>query len=415
MKKTLARTLALLVLLPAMGLAQNDATQLYGTVTTVEGNTYTGQIRWGKEEASWFDIFNGTKQGNPYHRYLSEGVNAPPTPPNPPGEGLDKEYEKAYRVWGMARIQVTHIFAVPFGAIARVEMKGRNGAELLLRDGSRYELDGESNDLGAVIQVKDPEIGTIKLEWQRIRSVEFSESPRQLGERFGHVLHGTVTAYAGDYTGFIQWDHDERLTTDKLDGRADDGDVSIDFGNIRAIERDGAGARVLLESGRTLYVRGSNDVNSENRGIVVYHPDYGGVDIPWKEFKRIEFSNAKAPTHPTYSDYKDLGRFEGTVKTKDGARHSGYIVYDLDEEASYELIQGKDKGLEYEIPIFLIRSIRPQSSYGAYVVLRNGTRLFLEDTQDVNEENDGILVFKSKDDRAPQFIRWMDIEELELR
>ena len=31
---------------------------IYGTVTTDEDREYTGQIRWGDEEAFWFDFFN---------------------------------------------------------------------------------------------------------------------------------------------------------------------------------------------------------------------------------------------------------------------------------------------------------------------------------------------------------------------
>ena len=37
---------------------------IYGTITTADNQKYTGQIRWGKEEAFWFDYFNSSKPTN---------------------------------------------------------------------------------------------------------------------------------------------------------------------------------------------------------------------------------------------------------------------------------------------------------------------------------------------------------------
>ena len=39
---------------------------LYGTVETASGNTYSGLLRWGTEEAFWDDLFNSTKTELPY-------------------------------------------------------------------------------------------------------------------------------------------------------------------------------------------------------------------------------------------------------------------------------------------------------------------------------------------------------------
>lgn len=416
------------LLVPAA--AQTDATQLYGTVTTVEGTRYTGPIRWGKEEASWFDLFNANKDQNPYSRYLTEPGStstappAPGTPPTPttpptPPQGQEDGWNWNWSWnWGGKRVYaygpghaVTHLFAVPFGAIAKVVVMGREEAEVILRDGKRYTFDGGSNDLGATLQVVDPEIGTLSLEWTRVRSIEFADSPARTEKRFGSVLYGTVETYAGSFTGFIQWDHDERLDTDKLDGDTRDGDVAIDFGNIKTIARDGLGVNVVLNSGRELRLTGSNDVNSDNRGIIVYSPENGGVDIPWREFRTVTFASA-APNRPTFADYKSVGALTGTVKTLGGTTYTGRLVYDLDEEAGYELIQGKEKGLDFELPLFLIKRILPKGSYGATVILKSGTSLFLEGTQDVSDDHDGVLIFKNSTDTQPQYVRWNDIEEI---
>ncbi len=40
---------------------------LYGRITTVDGATYEGRLRWGgDEEAFWGDYFNGAKLENPW-------------------------------------------------------------------------------------------------------------------------------------------------------------------------------------------------------------------------------------------------------------------------------------------------------------------------------------------------------------
>ncbi len=44
---------------------------IYGKITTIDDNTYQGQIRWGDEEAYWTDMFNAGKRYNDNIQYLS--------------------------------------------------------------------------------------------------------------------------------------------------------------------------------------------------------------------------------------------------------------------------------------------------------------------------------------------------------
>src|SRR5262245_16140545 len=40
---------------------------LYGRITALDGATYEGRLRWGRDqEAFWGDYFNGTKDKNPW-------------------------------------------------------------------------------------------------------------------------------------------------------------------------------------------------------------------------------------------------------------------------------------------------------------------------------------------------------------
>ena len=52
-------------------LMANGSMYIYGTVVTIDDEEYTGQIRWGKEEAFWFDMFNSSKRKNENLKLLS--------------------------------------------------------------------------------------------------------------------------------------------------------------------------------------------------------------------------------------------------------------------------------------------------------------------------------------------------------
>src|SRR5690606_11869591 len=53
----------------------NHPSFLYARVTTVDGDTYEGRIRFGgNQEAFWADYFNGFKDGNPWVRQAPEGA-----------------------------------------------------------------------------------------------------------------------------------------------------------------------------------------------------------------------------------------------------------------------------------------------------------------------------------------------------
>ena len=277
----------------------------------------------------------------------------------------------------------------------------RNGEEIFVENGS--------NDFGAEITVMDDELGKMKFKWSRVETVEYMNTPKRLNSKLGDVIYGTVEYYGGELTGVIQWDHDERLSTDVLDGETRDSDMSIEFGKLKSIERDRGGSQVVTQSGRELYLRGTNDVNSSNKGIIVT-TEFGRVDIPWREFKKVTFSEAPSFIK-TYSDYSGLKKLSGTVVTTDGETLTGEIIYDLDEEYTFEMLQGKDDDVEYIIPFSSIKKIVPRNYDNSNITLKNGTEVMLSETRDVSEDNDGVLVFTNgKGD--PTYIAWEDVKEI---
>ena len=390
--------------------AQDDGL-IYGTVETIDGEKYQGQIRWGKEEAFWTDLFNGNKEDNDNYRHLSRRDK----------DDLRERSRRRNGRWSWSSFSVrwgdrndyetTHEFQCRFGDIQKIDIRRRSEVELTLRNGETLYIESGSNDFGGNVVVMDSELGKTSFKWSRIENITFAETPRNLDSKLGEPLYGKVTFYGGEYTGFVQWDHDERLSTDKLDGDTRDGDLSIEFGKIRSISPDGSGSDVVLKSGRELYLRGSNDVNRENRGIIVT-TDFGRVDIPWREFKGVEFMDAPN-SGKGYSTYANVGQLEGTVTTANGQTLTGRIVYDLDEEYGFEMLQGKDDDVEYILPMESIKKIIPRNYENSNIILRNGKEIMLGESRDVSEDNDGILVFTGNGD--PEYVRWEDVKEIEFK
>ena len=378
---------------------------IYGKLTTIDNDVYTGQIRWDKEEAYWTDLFNGTKEDNENYRFLSRGDRE---------ELRDRARDRNRwgNVWSWgnssSNYETTHEFQARFGDISKIEMDRRSEVKMTMRNGEEFYVQDGSNDFDTEIVVMDSELGETGFRWSRIESIEFMETPANLSRTMGDALYGTVDFYGGELTGVIQWDHDERLSTDVLDGDTRDGDVSIEFGNLASIERDGSGSIVVTKSGREMFLRGSNDVNSSNRGIIVT-TDFGRVDIPWREFRKVTFTEAPKSIK-RYADFAGLKKLSGSVRTVDGETLTGEIIYDLDETYTFEMLQGQDDDVEYIIPFESIRSIMPKNYDYSTVVLKNGEELTLGESRDVSEDNDGVLVFVGSGD--PKFILWEDIKEI---
>ena len=210
------------LLLPSQSVATSDVGFLYGRVTTVDGTTYTGEIRWGKEETFWDDIFNSSKKDNPNIDYLDDDEVDEVR-----RHGRDKHWWEHIVV--VKNWHFTHSFSVRFGDIKSIEIHRSDKVKVTFKNGMSMDFEGGSNDIGAKITVLDEETGLIQLKWKRVETVEFLPTPSTLDPKLGEPLYGTVETRRGNYQGLIQWDHEECLTSDILDG---DTEVVIGLGSI---------------------------------------------------------------------------------------------------------------------------------------------------------------------------------------
>ncbi|PKP34857.1 MAG: hypothetical protein CVU00_05125 [Bacteroidetes bacterium HGW-Bacteroidetes-17] len=408
--KILATTLLLISFFAIKAYSQVNTDELfiYGKVTTIDGDQYVGQIRWGTEEVFWFDFFNATKPVNENLEFLSRSEMNDLRETSE--HWAERWVERVFSVNDGSFNTFTHTFACQFGDLKSIEVRSRNRVNVILKDDQVIRLDDGSNDIGATIRILDEELGKVEVKWDRLDRVDFMVTPQNLRDKFGEPIFGKVQTRYGEITGYIQWDHDERLSVDKLDGETRRDNYSIPFENIQTIEKYGSGVLLKTKSGKELELEGSNDVNRENRGIIVNTLGMGRVDIPWSEFEKLSLSDPTKADLVGYNDFKGPNKLAGTVCLANGTSYSGLIVYDLDESIDIEMLNGEKDDIQYLLPFRTIQKISPKNYYYTQVTLKDGDMLLLGKTQDVSDQNTGILVFES--DSKYHYVPWRDVEEI---
>lgn len=377
---------------------------LYGRITTVDGATYQGRLRWGgRQEAFWGDYFNGAKNDNPWTAYV------------PPAQ-LPRQ-SNPFQIFGLEiferefPIDLNRLFMARFGDIARIQAIGRD-VRVTLKSGSVFDLGRfEASDFDDGVRVWDPTRGVTDLDSLRIRSIELLPSPTPSPNP--DRLHGTVRTRHATFTGFIQWDRELSLGSDTLAGRTAQGDQNLLFSSIRSIARHSPDSSlVTLLDGRQIQLSGATAAGENNRGVYVDDPRYGRVLVSWDAFETIDFT--PAPSGPAYTDFPPGSPLLGLVTTRDGRRLEGRIVFDLDESETTETLDAPFQGVHYTLPFGLVASIElPGDAPRARVALHNGQQLELNRSGDLGSNNAGMLIFTG-DSQRPEYMRWSNVAHIQL-
>ena len=368
-----------------------------------------GGCAWGgDEEAFWGDYFNGSKDENPWVAHV-------------PPERLPKE-RRPIEIFGVEIVQrerqidLGRPFMARFGDIARIEASGRD-VRVTLKSGTVFDLDRfAASDFDDGVRVWDGRRGVVDLDSLQIRTIELlpTARPGAAPDR----LHGTVRTRQGDFTGFVQWDREECVGSDELDGHTADGELSLRFDTIRSIARRSRDSSlVTLLDGREIVLSDTREVGHGNRGIYVDDRRYGRVLISWDAFERVDFS--PGGSGPAYGDFPPGRPLTGSVTTRDGRRLAGRLVYDLDESETTETLDAPSQGVDYTIPFGLIASIvlpgpEERGAERAKVTLHSGEELQLERAGDLGEGNAGMLIFVDGRQR-PEYVPWTDDRAGRLR
>jgi hypothetical protein len=379
---------------------------LYGRVTTDDGAIYEGRLRWGgDEEALWGNYFNGVKDGNPWVAQVPKDRR--------PTEHLSLAlFGREIAGWDV-RADLGRPFMARLGDIARID-PSRSVVRVTLKSGAVVDLDRFSaDDLADGVRVWDDRHGLVDIGEWAIRSIEFFGGTWNGATH--RPLHGTVRTRQGAFTGFVQWNREEALDTDRLDGHSADGELSLPFETIRSIaRRSPESALVTLLDGREIVLSSTPEVGERGRGIYVDDARYGRVLISWDAFERLDLSPGGAA--PGYGDFPPGRPLTGSVVTRSGRRLAGRLVYDLDESETTETLDAPSEGVDYTILFGLIASIvipgvEEGGTSHARVRLHSGEVLELERAGDLGELNAGILVFTDSDQR-PEYVPWADVDQI---
>ena len=339
-------------LLSVLGLSgpvwAQDADRIWGRVHTTSGEVHEGFIRWDRNEVSWVDILDGSKEvpGENYLAWLESRGDEPPV------RTIDL---LGFRIsWEESDpdFPSTSASGIRFGHLSSLRVIGRDHVELALRSGELLDLEG-----GAVrrsireISVDVAGRGRVELDRSEFDQVHFSAVPS--GARASaRRLHGTVEDRQGNrYTGYVSWDRDGILTSDVLEGEEVDGgdERQIRFDEIASIARVPGGARIVLVNGVERDLTGTRDVGRRNRGIQISDLGLGRVEVEWSEFRVLRLHE---PERVVGYDAFDGGRLlVGTVVTQSGEEIDGLIRWDADEAASWEMLNGRADDVDFTIEL----------------------------------------------------------------
>lgn len=392
--------------------------RIYARVTTAGGDVLEGYLRWDRNEASWADFLDGQKELPWEHLAEAEALD-----PVLAEEGRRSRSIEAFGVritWDVDDDAAPELAtsAVRFGRLAWLVVVDDRRARIGLKDGTEIELRGGSSDLGRgmrALVVDDARRGEVELRWRDLDRIEFMEAPAGAPSPRERRLHGTVVTRGGlELTGYVAWDIDEVFESDELDGESEDGaDRAIELGEIAAIEWDSPrSARVVLRSGEELILRGTNDVNDENRGIEVSDAALGRAIVPWDELDVVTFHAPEAAVAP-YARFGGGPVLWGTVRSESGEEVEGAIRWDNDEAAGWELLDGRMDGVDLDIELDRVRSIEKRSDgRGVRVTLLDGRTFELEGSNDVDAGNKGVFVTPENGETV--LVKWEDFASVEL-
>jgi len=406
MKKALLFSLSL-ASLPV--LAANPEPVIYGTVTKPNGETITGTLRWGDQEAFLSDVFNGRKVKTVGIEHLSKDEVERLEDHQPGPQANFGEIQVTFKSFFGNDIEEPY-FNVRFGDLKSLTYESNSGLFFAkLHDDTTIISYQDTNDLTDELNILTLEGDRYEFDLDDLKSVTFSAAPDN-AKRFDQAIYGTVTSELGTFQGRIMWDKDERMLSEKLDGSENGTDYEILFADIKSIERKDNKSWVVLKDGRNLLLGGTNDVNNGNRGIWIDHPDYGRLEIHWHQFTKFEAGDVDV-NWLTFADYQRLNKpLSGSVMLTDGTElPAASMAYDLNQQSGAEFLYVEVNSANRQIPFGHIKKLVKREDQSAVLTLHDGSEVIAYGERAVNRDNNGILISNNGTHR---WVEWKDVKQV---
>jgi hypothetical protein len=235
------------------------------------------------------------------------------------------------------------------------------------------------------------------------------------------------------FTGYLSWNSDAAFTSDTLKGfGARSGGEGIPFRRVASISALEDGVRITLGDGSEVAPPERIAADWGQPRIQISDPALGMVDVEWDAVEAVRFHPPATPTD--LEDFDGGHRLRGTVVTTDSTELTGWIRWDADEEYSWEILDGRDGPLIFDVELGQVAAIQrtmrvsvgvtadvtgsdvqEHRREGARVTLRDGRTFILDGSNDVNGDNEGILVLEDGSGTSPDdpeaswvMVRWTD-------
>jgi len=208
------------------------------------------------------------------------------------------------------------------------------------------------------------------------------------------------------YGPFLTYQDKKKFRTNSMFG--------VRFGHLRKIIRQPDNKAIIeFIDGRRILVSGSNDrdIGSNNQGIEIDDQNFGKITLAWKSFKQVEFMKESSKYRKQQGNVPY--RLYGIVETRNGDVFEGFTRWDDDECLSNDILNGKSRGRDLEIPFTNIKSIERDSKTTSRVELKNGVRITISGSNDIGAGNKGVVI---KDKNFGELhIKWNDFEKIHFK
>lgn len=197
--------------------------------------------------------------------------------------------------------------------------------------------------------------------------------------------------------GFMELWEDKRPETNFL--------FQCSFGDIESLKNIGENKVSLrLRNGKSIALKKGKGGDLD-KDVFIYDNASGRLTLDFDRIKSIDFrpapKNLKSPLgYPIH----------GKVLTSSGVLE-GFITWDLEERLGKDLISGRQKGTKIDIEFADIHEIKAQGD-GSLLSLKSGRTLFLNDHDDVDKGNHGIVI--SGPDSYQVKVSWQNFISLTL-
>lgn len=378
--------------------AQNEAAyRIFGEISTVENKVYKGFITWNRNKNYWIDFFEASKIKNLYSSYFkrSNGV----------------VFRADNRTFATPP---THNFCCRFGNIKCIRPTDENEVVLQLKNGDRLTLvKGYSSDINTQLQITTP-TETISLKWDHISEIHFMGAGVEAIAPETNQVAAKMKSSQGIYKGIIYWNYRQRQSQEKINQinallskvkklyacKGKNGNHT--FGPASSVSPSDGPVRAQV-----------NALLQPMESVMINMPNIGSVCVPWTQFEELTIVPVSELNLLSYDDFPSPQAIKGEVVTRSGQTFAGNLAYDLDESYDFEVLDGKNNTISYRIPFRYIRSIEPKNYKYSFITLRNNSQLSLGETCDVNQDNNGIIIFRA--DQNPVYIQWSEIKEINLK